>query len=277
VVGALLFRRRAIALLGLAGLCALGPVMGFCVPWRLPAGSAPDNKSVLRVATFNVGGRIDSAGMIQFFREFRPDVVAFQEWPQQLGFPEEIEAGWHSEHRGELFIASRYPIIHIAKSDVARGRRRPAAIRCDVETPAGTVHVHCLHLYTLRDGLDPFKAKKWKGAPEELERVSAIRNEDSEITGHFACECAGPALVLGDFNMTGDSTIFHRDWTNWQDAFSTAGWGLGYTFLSTRIGLRIDHILADRRHWHVRSCRVGPDLKVEHRPVVAELLLLDQD
>jgi endonuclease/exonuclease/phosphatase (EEP) superfamily protein YafD len=176
-----------------------------------------------------------------------------------------------------LFIASRYPIARIAESDTVRGRRHAAAIRCDVETPGGTVHVHCLHLYTLRNGLEAFKSKKWKEAPEELRRVSAIRNEESQINGRFARGCDGPTLVLGDFNMTCDSTIFHRDWRDWQDAFSTAGWGLGHTFASRKIGLRIDHILADRRHWHVRSCQVGPDLKGQHRPVVAELLLLDQD
>jgi endonuclease/exonuclease/phosphatase family metal-dependent hydrolase len=271
-----LVRRRALAPLALAGVCAAGPVMGFCVPWPALGASLPRHRLVLRVATFNVGGGIDSAGMVQFFREFRPDVVAFQEWPAQLGYPVEIERDWHWQRHGELFVASRFPIANLLVSDKARGRRNPPAIRCDVETPAGKVHVTCVHLYTLRKGLEAVRTGKWKGAPE-LERVTAIRNEDSAIARRFAGESTDPALVLGDFNTTADSTIFQRDWSAWQDAFNMRGFGLGYTFNSRRIGLRIDHVLADKKHWQVRSCQVGPDLAGQHRPVVAELVLLEDE
>src|SRR5262249_23578010 len=140
----------------------------------------------------------------------------------------------------------------------------------------GSVQVVCVHLYTLRKGLDAVIARKREGAPE-LERVTAIRNEDSGIAGRFAKEGDGPVLVLGDFNTTCDSTVFRKDWSDWQDAFSLRGYGLGHTFATRHIGLRIDHILADSRHWYVRSCDVGPDLKGQHRPVVAELVLHTPD
>ena len=147
---------------------------------------------------------------------------------------------------------------------------------CEVETPEGTVHVCCLHLYTLRKGLDAVRGQKWKGA-SELERVSAIRNEDSRIASQLARGQSGPVIVVGDFNMPSDSAVFQRDWKGWQDAFSTCGFGLGHTFASRHIGLRIDHILADATHWHVRSCRVGPNLRGQHRPLAAELALLGHD
>src|SRR5262245_52097730 len=77
--GALLFRRKALIPLALAGLLAAGPVMGFCVPWRALLSREPPARSVLRVVTFNVGGGVDSSGMIDYLREFRADVIAFQE------------------------------------------------------------------------------------------------------------------------------------------------------------------------------------------------------
>ena len=273
---AVIIRRRALVPLVLAAAGAAGPVMGFCVPWRALMSREPQNKLVLRVATFNVGGGIDSAGMIRFFREFRPDIVAFQDWPAELGYPVEIEHDWHWQRHGSLFIASRFPISKLVVSEKAAGRLYPPAIRCAVDTPAGAVEVSCVHLYTLRKGLDAVRARKWRGGPE-LERVTAIRNEDSALASRLAADSDGPALVLGDFNMTSDSTIFHRDWSAWQDAFAVRGFGLGYTFNTRRIGLRIDHVLADRKHWHVRSSRVGPDLSGEHRPVVAELELVDDN
>jgi endonuclease/exonuclease/phosphatase family metal-dependent hydrolase len=272
---AVVVRRRALAPLGLAVMCGLVPVMGFCIPWRALMSREPQNRLVLRVATFNVGGGIDSAGMVRFFREFRPDIVAFQEWPPQLGYPAEIERDWHWQRHGELFIASRFPIADLVVSEKAGARWYPPAIRCAVETPAGTVRVTCVHLYTLRKGLDAVISRKWNGAPE-LERVTAIRNEDSALASRLAGEGDDPALVFGDFNATSESTIFRHDWSAWQDAFTMRGFGLGYTFNSRRIGLRIDHVLADKRHWQVHSCRVGPDLAGQHRPLVAELVLVDE-
>src|SRR5262245_4085543 len=274
--GALLFRRQALVPLVLAGLLAAGPVMGVCVPWRALLSREPPARSVLRVVTFNVGGGVDSAGMIDYLHEFRPDLIAFQEWPENLGFPEAIASGWHWKRAGELLVASRFPIGEMTVSDRARGRRRPATMCCDIETPEGTVRVCCLHLYTLRKGLDAVREERWKGAPE-LERVSAIRNEDSRIGSQLARDQSGPVVVLGDFNMTTDSAVFQRDWNGWQDAFLMRGFGLGHTFASRHIGLRIDHILADTTHWQVRSCGVGPDLRGQHRPLAAELVLLDHE
>jgi hypothetical protein len=105
--------------------------------------------------------------------------------------------------------------------------------------------------------------------------VAALRNDESDLAAGFAERSAGPTLVAGDFNLAGDSGIFERDWGDWDDAFATGGFGLGYTFISGPIGLRIDHLLADKRHWRTRSCHVGPDLNGEHRPLVADLLLLE--
>ncbi len=271
---ALLLCRRGLVPLLLAAGCAAGPVMGFNVPWRAFADRPPQGAVPMRVVTFNVGGVADSAGLVEFLRNARADVFAFQEWPQQRAFPEGIAGEWHTARRGELFVASRFPILDIAAARHGTVRKNAPAIRCDIKTPAGIVHLHCLHLYTLRKGLDAVISQKWKGAPE-LERVAAVRNEESEIAGHFAGECDGPAVVLGDFNMPTDSVIFRRDWGGWQDAFSVRGFGFGYSFASRRIALRIDHVLTEARHWQVQSCDVGPDLAGQHRPVVAELLLLE--
>src|SRR5262249_38840823 len=148
-------------------------------------------------------------------------------------------------------------ILDLAEARHGSVRRNAPVIRCDIDTPAGTVHFHCLHLYTLRKGLDAVISQKWKGA-SELERVSSIRNEESSIASQFAADCDGPAVVLGDFNMPADSVIFRRDWGDWQDTFAMRGFGFGYSFTSRRIGLRIDHVLADARHWQVGSCDLGP-------------------
>ena len=273
--GAVALSRRALLPLLLGTCCALGPVMGFCLPWRFVTASEPQNALSLRMVTLNVDEGIDLPALIQFLNEVKPDIVALQEGPYPPALVAAFRHGWYKVGTGDVFIASRYPIVKRSLSPLGQGRSRAPAIRCDVQTGAGVIHVNCLHLYTLREGLDRVIKDWWKGAPE-LERVTALRNEESQLSAGFANAFDGPAVVLGDFNMTSDSSIFHRDWHDWQDAFSTRGFGLGYTFSTNRIGLRIDHVLVDKRHWHIRSCRVGPDLHGQHRPVVAELLLLDK-
>jgi endonuclease/exonuclease/phosphatase (EEP) superfamily protein YafD len=283
-VAAIAVCRKGLLPLLLGAGCAVGPVMGFCVPWRSALSAEPRGALSLRVVTLNIGDTTDIEKLIQFLKDVDPDIVAFQEGAHPPLLQAEFKHGWHTFGYGEVWLASREPIVNVAVAQKAQippneegwpkeERRFAPAIRCDIETHAGVVHVNCLHLYTLRKGLVRVIGQWWDGA-SELERVTAVRNEQSQLSASFVKAADGPTLVLGDFNMTSDSTVFRRDWNDWQDAFSTGGFGLGYTFATRRIGLRIDHVLADKRNWHVRSCRVGPDLEGQHRPVVADLLLL---
>jgi endonuclease/exonuclease/phosphatase family metal-dependent hydrolase len=184
----------------------------------------------------------------------------------------ELGPDWHTAGSEQFFIASRFPIRERTISPRSEGRWYSPVMRCVIKTPAGPVQVNCIHLYTLRKGLEAIRTAKWKGVPE-LKRVIAIRNDESQVGSQFAGLSDEPALVLGDFNMTSDSAIFERDWGRWQDAFAARGFGFGYTFGSRRIGLRIDHILVDPARWQIRSCQVGPEVRGQHRPLVAEVVL----
>jgi endonuclease/exonuclease/phosphatase (EEP) superfamily protein YafD len=83
-----------------------------------------------------------------------------------------------------------------------------------------------------------------------------------------------PVLVMGDFNTPPESAIFRRVWGRYTDAFASAGWGWGYTFFTMRkIAVRIDHILAGPG-WYCERCWVGPDVGSPHRPLLAELILV---
>jgi endonuclease/exonuclease/phosphatase family metal-dependent hydrolase len=230
---------------------------------------------MLRMVTLNIDGATDVPMLIQFLREVKPDVVAFQEGPPAALLLDEMKGDFFMARGYDTFVASRHPIVKQTLAPEASNHPYYSpATRFDIAIPAGIVHVNCLHLYSLRKGLESVANVWWDGA-SELERVTAIRNEESQISARFAKESGGPTVVLGDFNMTSDSTVFDRDWHDWQNAFAIRGFGLGYTFATSRIGLRIDHVLADQRHWHIRSCRVGPDLHGQHRPVIAELILLE--
>jgi endonuclease/exonuclease/phosphatase (EEP) superfamily protein YafD len=65
--------------------------------------------------------------------------------------------------------------------------------------------------------------------------------------------------------------IFRREFGDYQDAFSVAGWGYGYTKFTRVHGVRIDHVMCDGA-WQAMKCWVGPDVGSDHRPVIAKFL-----
>jgi len=111
----------------------------------------------------------------------------------------------------------------------------------------------------------------WRAAPE-MNAGTESRRIESELASQLAGEAQFPVIIAGDFNMPVDSTIYRRFWSGWQNAFSTAGFGYGYTKFTDRWGVRIDHVLASRG-WQIRTAGVGPDLGGDHRPVLVELRL----
>lgn len=89
-----------------------------------------------------------------------------------------------------------------------------------------------------------------------------------------------PRIVAGDLNAPETSavvkTLLH---TGLRDAFSSAGVGYGYTHgHALKLGmsfLRIDHVLVSDDIGVVQT-EVGGAVASEHRPVIADLLLVRQ-
>jgi endonuclease/exonuclease/phosphatase (EEP) superfamily protein YafD len=270
---ALLFHRRALWLLAVAGIVVIGPIMGFCLSWQaLWSNEAASGGESLRVLSCNNGSGGSQSALAEFIRSTRPDLIVLQEGSLSVALPPEAGVGWQSAHVGGVWIYSRFPIVQAEtlKSERFEPWNHPAG-RCDLETPWGTIHVVGVHLETPREGLQEMILGKWKGIPE-MRRTTEIRRVESELASEMAAACPGPTIVAGDFNMPVDSTIYQRYWSSWQNAFSTAGLGFGPTKFTTHFGIRIDHILANGA-WRVRNARIGPSLGGDHRPVVAELEL----
>ena len=142
-------------------------------------------------------------------------------------------------------------------------------MRYELETSAGVVTVVNLHLASPRHGLYVVIHDRAKGIAD-LESNSALRWLESERVAREVEDVTGPLLLVGDFNTPPASAIFRRVWGHCTDAFGTAGWGWGYTFVNHRTTVRIDHILAGPG-WRCDRCWVGPDVGSQHRPVLADL------
>jgi endonuclease/exonuclease/phosphatase family metal-dependent hydrolase len=198
-----------------------------------------------------------------------PDVVALQGWSSQYDLRALLpDLGWHLSVRGELGLASRYPIrdVSVLGSEWMKGGGQVG--RYTLETPDGPVVLFNVHLTSPHAGLQAVRDDPL-GATSELTKSITLRQEASRTACGWVAEAPGPVLLAGDFNMPPESAVYRRDWSRYTDAFGTAGFGTGYTWFCPYHGLRIDHIMAGSG-WRCLGCWVGPNVGSDHRPLIAE-------
>lgn len=273
----LLCGRRWLWPLGLSAVVAVGPIMGFSLPW----GVWGDPESAdFRVMSYNIKrfsvSEEDFAGLIE---EIGPDAIAVQECAG-VG-PWNVPPGWHVQRGGELLVASRHPIVRVEVSHCHWPPvKRPQinAVYCVLETPGGRVGFCNVHLDTPRRALSAVLDRETVLDLTQVEhaedRIEFRRREAADLA-RWLSGFPEPKILAGDFNMPVDSTIYHRYLADYGNAYSQVGFGFGYTKQTVirrhRYGSRIDHILSDPS-WEPVRCWVGPDRGSDHLPLIAELL-----
>jgi endonuclease/exonuclease/phosphatase (EEP) superfamily protein YafD len=278
VPAALLMDRRMLAPLAIAGLVALGPIMGARTGWRrlLPAAEGTH----LRVVTFNAeSGRLLIQRLPEMVTGWKADVLAFQECGDDFASILARVPAWHLHASRSLCVLSRFPIRDAAvmdrsSLDVVKQSGNNLiggagyVVRLTLDGPTGPLRVTNLHLETPRKGLEGFMA----GDLRRLRSNTTIREVESRLARRWADSGSGPAIVLGDFNTPVESRIFQRHWGDLDDAFSVAGTGLGMTKYNGWIRARIDHVLVGPE-WRVDRVTMGPAMGSDHRPLIVDLTL----
>ncbi len=269
--------------------------------WRPPQPAAPPDpaRPELRAAFVNWGDLNQSAWEAWVARE-KPDLVALTDVRdhRSLGVGQPPVAGLPFVLRvGEHLLASRYPFSGavVTKPAVAsppntRLHALPAA-RFQVDVPGGPVVVYVVHLRSPRDALRKYGERKfwrwtWFGLPPRVHEGNTLdhywREQGAMLTALLEKMRAEtlPTLVLGDWNLPDFGPRYRALTRDFQDAHRVAGSGYGFTFPGdlTLAGafnqpwMRIDYILADRRHWRVMECRVQEGAgDSQHRGLLARL------
>jgi endonuclease/exonuclease/phosphatase family metal-dependent hydrolase len=265
----LFLRRRVWPPVALAVVLLLFGVMRFCIPLHVVGEAHVDRR--LRVMTCNADYRdLDTTAFAKLVRDVQPDIVVAQAW-SSVHDSAFTDAQWHTRRDGEMFIASRLPLLSSEASTDSAFVGRPGALaHYRVHSSFGLdIDVFNFHAATARQGLSEVIGGWWKGAAA-IDANTSERREQSRVASVAASRAVAPAIVAGDFNMSTDSAIYRAFWSDWSNAFSTAGFGFGYTHYTHRTQLRIDHILAGAG-WRVRRCQVGPNVGSAHRPVIADI------
>jgi vancomycin resistance protein VanJ len=263
-----IFCRQGLAVNLVSALIVAGPVMGLCL--SIPHSPPQANASQFRVMTINAGNATD-AGIRAQIALHNPQIVAIQEATRRV--PEDLFGpGWNVQSVHGFLTASVYPIL---KFDVFPGNKVGrwgyVAFRVQLDTPSGKLWVYNLHLETPRWGFEELQlTRRGLSGTDAVTANTHKRSVESAFIRDWVDETSGPTVILGDFNTPTESAIFQRDWSNFSDAYSTAGVGYGNTKFTRWHGVRIDHILTDVKLF-ASECMATESTDGDHRPLLATL------
>lgn len=266
----------------MAGIAVvLGPVMGLCAPhWaEFASVSAMEPRSTaahateirLRVMTVNMGSRMtDPTALADLVGTVRPDLVLLQECSERADMA--FEGAWHYRDDDALCVASRHPLVRSAAQYRLRLPQNDAFVAHYAISVGGeVVDVVNLHLDTPRDAV---VSALQQGRLSQMQHILSRRSQQVQ----FAREWVGGrvnaqrVILAGDFNLTPDSALYRRAWGGFENAFSSQGYGWGFTKRAGLLGARIDHVLTGH-DWRVRAAWVERSIGSDHRPLVADLTL----
>jgi endonuclease/exonuclease/phosphatase (EEP) superfamily protein YafD len=278
--------RRLLALQGISGLVLLFPLMGFVLPWPTGHGDGP----TLRVLSFNVNSGLSGPQLVMDqIQHYSPDVVVLQETGENPAFPPLLKAVYPTVVvSGQYILASRYPL---AASDgpaiepPAEEDRHDGFQRQVLDTPLGRIVLYNVHTFSPRHALFDLRGSsglsreitsgrlfEGAGAPK-IEKNAHRRASQVETFSQAASTETDPVILAGDTNLPGLSPVLHRFLSTYDDGFTRASWGFGYTFPTNkwRPWMRIDRIMTNAPLRFVRF-EVGDMLAAsDHRCVVADL------
>jgi endonuclease/exonuclease/phosphatase family metal-dependent hydrolase len=182
-----------------------------------------------------------------------------------------------------LAIFSRFPIVR--RGTIAFGRlTQNHAMWADLARPAtagrrpDTIRVYNLHLQSMSmDEKDIAAATDSRAglrqkAPNLLRRFRngavARGTQVDTVLAHVA-RSPYPVLLAGDLNDLPYSYTYDQLADHLQNAWASAGMGIGATYNGKLPGLRIDQQFASA-HWQVLDCRVHREIKwSDHFPLEA--------
>lgn len=271
LIPAALLCRRAFLPVAMTLLVVIGPLLGFCVPWRTWLPNRAQKQPKIRVLSCNVHyANLHPAALFDLIVATGPDIVALQEWTPRHDDPAtKLGPGWYVHIDPDTCLLSRFPIEaveHLSRDELGG---KGAAVHYRLRTAGEVLHFFNLHPISPRDGLEAVVDDPLAAA-HDVEQNLDVRWREGAAASRWAGQVQGRVLLAGDFNLPCESAIYRQYWSRYTDAFSVAGLGLGYTWFSHWHGVRIDHILAGAG-WRCRRCWVGPDIGSDHRPLIADL------
>lgn len=243
--------------------------------FNVPLAFGAERGEPLRVVTYNIAQRdLTTPWLATFLRQEAPDVLALVECrpPDAFAAP---DPDYHFDKSYGLCLLSRFPITRVDARDQrdAFDRGGTAAITLfTLEPPeAPSFQVMVVHLASPRGAIEPLIHARLDGLAEAGQHME-LRDWEAGLARAWLDRADRPAIVVGDFNLTEESTIFRRHFGHLTSAFARCGLGFGNTKHTRKFGSRIDHILLTEA-FDCADAEVLPIDGSDHRPLAASLSL----
>ena len=260
----------------------------------------------LKILDFNISMRGQGeqrSAIIDLIKRENPDLVFIQEinsndrklFLRTLGenYPHQFWADRRENYNGGA-ILSKLPFKNSRNIDITtpfmsgHTNINEAVIRVRGQD----VHLFNCHLYPAGHAFIQliFGKRTLESFIDHTRTAYRRRQAEAEQLHHLIAGARGAVIVAGDFNDTPNSSVYRLFSEHLQNAFATAGWGLGTTYghysLKSSVSrhwkfilfdfLRIDHVFASA-HFRTLEARVLPLDVSDHRPQVVRLALRSID
>lgn len=228
-----------------------------------------------------------------------PDIVFIQEinssdrklFQRRLGesYPHQLWADRFENYNGGA-ILSRLPFKSVRNIDIGTPYMSGHTnVNHAVVTRMGEeIHLFNCHLYPAGHAfLQLIFGKRTLASSLAQTRIAYQRRmAEAEELHRIVSRIEAPVILAGDFNDTPNSPLYRRFNAGLQNAFATAGWGLGTTYghynlqgsIPGRLRfllfdfLRIDQVFASR-HFRILEASVVPLSVSDHQPQIVRLAL----
>lgn len=270
---------------------AMGSVLFVLTVLMRPAlGSPDDGYRRVRLMTYNIKAYLAvhrPAGVADLAMEVLqhdPDVVVMQDAGQLLDVRYTLPTssktilGQREVYAfGQYIVASRFPMKGCVPGWIPYNGQNHSYVHCVISVNGTDFDLVTVHFVTPRDGLNAARSGGVKGLGAWRDNMNKRLTQSGVLAEHLRL-MKRPRVVAGDLNAPENSSVVQDllD-TGLRDAFASAGLGYGYTHghsLWPGISfLRIDHILVSDEIG-VSDAFVGGKVASQHRPVIADLLLV---
>ena len=270
-----------------AGLLAVALVL--TVVMDLAVGSAEPGQGHLRVMTYNVKAYLadtrpqNVANIVAEVVEHDADIIVMQDADGLIDARSPAARPLRTAFRdrqlyefGQYIVASRVPMRDCRPAGIPYRGQTHTCVRCTVQAFGQDVELFVVHLVSPRVGLNAARFERLGGLDEWQENFDDRMTQVRTLAGMLSTTVR-PVILAGDLNATEHSPVLDvlRS-TGLRDAFSTAGFGYGYTHghsLRPHISfLRIDHVMVSEP-LGVREAFAGGSGGSDHRPVIADLVI----
>nr|WP_299383781.1 endonuclease/exonuclease/phosphatase family protein [Allomuricauda sp.] len=281
-------RKRSMILSGgvlLVWYVLLGPFYRFSGP-----SDTVQDESTLSIMSFNSRrfnehrqldvDDVDSL-IIDFVTQQDPDVLCFQECYYLMKrngalsqYPYKyIDYEWGKPAKRVIqAIYSKFPIVN--KDSILFPKSSNSAIYTDLLYQADTLRVYNIHLqsFSIIPDLDAITNQRSSKLLARSKQVMLKQMEQVQLVKESMEENSHTKIVVGDFNNTQYSNIYHTIKGDMVDTFLEKGNGFGKTYDLLGFPMRIDYILADPDFEILDHKNFNVKLS-DHYPVMATLRL----